>query len=616
MSRLKKLKIATCLRLFNQYNDMKDVGLVFSLVAWFIMSANGQTTLKLMVDMNRIDAPESVWVRGSHAPLSWDRSLFMTDVDEDGIYEIHVTFDTADTIEFKFGHGNNRWELPGDDNRRIILNDTTQYFSAIFNNYRPGSLDIKNSIVFTERQIREDLEIMREALLTVHPNLFRYFQQQHFEAGIENLKKDISDLPTLANMYREITQFIAKIKCGHTKINQYNQPSSVKKAILMTEDKLPFCFTWLQDKMIVTDGLNHSEKLSPGDEIVSINGDAGTQIFKTLRQHFSVDGTNPGKLANGLSIFGKDRFEFFDGIFSICFPTQDGTFNLQIKKANADTISHTVSGITKGQRRMLVKTKKRAGKENKAPIWDFDIVGTYGLLTIGTHAVWDLDLDWKDLIDSAVDQMSSENIQHFVIDIRGNSGGADMVNVYLASKIIAKDLIVKQTPGVINYRKIPAQLRPHFNTWSDDVYDLSDRVQPNNKGQYVEKKIRTEYTVKAHRRNFAGTVYLITDASNSSATHYLAKTCKEYGLATLVGQETGGNMKGMNGGQVFFVTLPNAQIEIDIPIYGSADNPAAPNQGVEPDHQTLTTAQDIRDGIDPQLRKIEMLIQHDQKGSR
>ena len=125
----------------------------------------------------------------------------------------------------------------------------------------------------------------------------------------------------------------------------------------------------------------------------------------------------------------------------------------------------------------------------------------------------------------------------------------------------------------------------------------------------MEKKSHDHYLIKADRKPFRGDVYLLTDASNSSSTHYLAKTLREYKLATLVGEETGGNLKGMNGGQMFFVLLPHSQIEFDIPIYGSAEDPTAKNQGVKPDHEVQLRPADIAQGLDPYLEKVEHLIE-------
>ncbi|MBC7805157.1 MAG: hypothetical protein H7145_03305 [Akkermansiaceae bacterium] len=47
---------------------------------------------------------------------------------------------------------------------------------------------------------------------------------------------------------------------------------------------------------------------------------------------------------------------------------------------------------------------------------------------------------------------------------------------------------------------------------------------------------------------FVGHLYVLVDSSNSSATFQFAKVIKQNNLGTLVGQPTGGNQRGINGG--------------------------------------------------------------------
>ena len=55
----------------------------------------------------------------------------------------------------------------------------------------------------------------------------------------------------------------------------------------------------------------------------------------------------------------------------------------------------------------------------------------------------------------------------------------------------------------------------------------------------------------------------------------------------IIGEPTGGNLRGINGGAMFFLTLPNTQIEVDIPLFASfpkdVDLSTVPNRGVVPD---------------------------------
>ena len=80
-------------------------------------------------------------------------------------------------------------------------------------------------------------------------------------------------------------------------------------------------------------------------------------------------------------------------------------------------------------------------------------------------------------------------------------------------------------------------------------------------------------------------VYLLTSATNSSAGLLFADALKTHKLATLVGQTTGGNQKGITAGALFFIQLPNTKIEVDVPLIGMdyAEAAKRPDAGILPD---------------------------------
>jgi len=97
--------------------------------------------------------------------------------------------------------------------------------------------------------------------------------------------------------------------------------------------------------------------------------------------------------------------------------------------------------------------------------------------------------------------------------------------------------------------------------------------------------------------------------ANSSATFFLAQILKEQKVATLVGQESGGNLMGTNGGQLFFLTLPHSQIEMDIPLIGYYPADEQPDQGIMPDVYVEPSVEDVVNGGDMELEKVKKLIQ-------
>lgn len=107
---------------------------------------------------------------------------------------------------------------------------------------------------------------------------------------------------------------------------------------------------------------------------------------------------------------------------------------------------------------------------------------------------------------------------------------------------------------------------------------------------------------------FHGRVFAIIGPSNSSATFEFAQQLKRTGLGTLVGQATGGNQRGINGGAFFFLRLPNSKIEVDVPLIAQLPTSRRPDAGIEPDKAVLPSVSDIATGVDSEMVAVRSLV--------
>ena len=83
---------------------------------------------------------------------------------------------------------------------------------------------------------------------------------------------------------------------------------------------------------------------------------------------------------------------------------------------------------------------------------------------------------------------------------------------------------------------------------------------------------------------------------------------KRSGLATLVGEPTGGNLRGINGGAFYFLRLPETGLEVDLPLIGFFPTLSQPDSGVVPDVAVRTSASDITVGRDSAMEKARQLV--------
>lgn len=94
---------------------------------------------------------------------------------------------------------------------------------------------------------------------------------------------------------------------------------------------------------------------------------------------------------------------------------------------------------------------------------------------------------------------------------------------------------------------------------------------------------------------------VLTDAQNSSATFQFAQLVQSNGIGRLLGQPTGGNLRGINGGAFFFLRLPASGLEADLPLIGRFPSTPKPDAGLTPDLIVAPSRADIAAGRDTVL---------------
>jgi len=541
--------------------------------------------------MNGIDQPQKVGIRGSEAPLSWNKTYSLQDEDGDGIYEATISFSESQKsqLEYKFIYGDDQWELEGLNNRVLKLEKSNHdSISATFNQpdfFTKAELD---QMIIPAEGLQQDIDIVQKAYTTLHPGLYRYNTEEEINAHFDALRKELSRDQTLTEVFLAFARFVPKIRCGHTLINPYNQSETIKKAFFNRPDKLPFTFEWVDDRMILTHNLSEVENLEPGVEILTLNGHTIGDIQKALLPYVSADGYRLNKRKYALQLGGVEMYDYFDTFFPLLFPPQNGGYEIEaFNHQTSSKIECSVATMSRAQRKSMLTKKYGLSADSYDDSWQFDLLSSdLGYLKLGTFTVWNFKMDWKDFLKNAFRELKEKNTPNLVIDIRGNEGGMGEVAWELSEYLLKKEVKVEQMKSLTRYQKVPENLQAYLSTWDDSIFDISSRVEPADDGFFRQKGKQRRYETYKKSNNkllFDGKVFLLTDASNSSATFYLARMMKQSGLATLVGQTTGGTRKGINGGMMFFLRLPHSGIEMDIPLIGSFPYSEQPDQGVVPD---------------------------------
>jgi C-terminal processing protease CtpA/Prc len=115
-------------------------------------------------------------------------------------------------------------------------------------------------------------------------------------------------------------------------------------------------------------------------------------------------------------------------------------------------------------------------------------------------------------------------------------------------------------------------------------------------------------TIEPEEPLFRGKTYILISSENSSATFQFAQLAKQTKTVALIGQTTGGNQRGLNGGQLAWVVLPNSGVAVDIPLLAATYTSTTPDAGISPDIPVAPSFEARAAGRDQEMEKVAELI--------
>jgi hypothetical protein len=475
----------------------------------------------------------------------------------------------------------------------------------------------------TASQMQGDLNILQSAWTNLHPGLYRYNTPEKIKAYFDTLKIKCSKSLDERTFYIFLSQLAQKIKCGHTYLNPLNLSKETQKRFLPT-NIIPFFFEVVKgNKIIITDNLSDNKQIDRGDEIVAINNISSKRIIDSLLTVSRSDGNN--SLGKKLSNINETPDEanahsLFDIYFPLFFTSDAATFKITIRKFSSSIKKdYSVKPTTLDDR--IAVYEKRIGKipvsENT---WDYKILNAQtAYMKFGTFAFWNSDFNETKFVDSIFNDLSKRtDVNNLIIDIRNNEGGdntGDYILSYITNKKIGCD---DPDRPCYRYLSIPDSLLPYLDTWDNSFKKPKDpsKFSKNELGLFelITKGQPCDF-IEPKSNGFKGSIFLLTNAKNSSAGYEMARNFKTANLGRIVGETTGGSQQGINGGEFFFLKLPNSKFEIDLPlIYNYHKN--KPDRGISPDYEIETTQSDIHNNKDAQLQFVLSLIENEKRRQR
>lgn len=446
--------------------------------------------------------------------------------------------------------------------------------------------------------LAKDIAILRQAYQAIHPGLYRYNTKPEMDARFDALAKSFPMARTLQEAFLTLTRFTASIKCGHTYSSFYNQPKATDNALFGGRDKLPLHFKWRGGRMIVVKDLTQNARIARGSEVLTINGVAAKTILEALTPLVRADGSNDAKRRYLLEAKGLESIETFDVYYPLVYPLKAPEFTLTLRATDGTQGKAVLPAMDLAERRAARVAKQPAVKDGPKD-WSLTYRDDIALLTMDDWVTYNTKWDWRGFFDNSFLELAAKRPKGLIVDLRGNEGGEGCGNEIIA-RLIDRDLSLEAYERRVRFRRAPENLWPYLNTWDDTFKTMGEGAEDAGGGFYrLKTESNDSSTIKPKGPRFLGKVAVLTDAGNSSATFQFAATMKREKLGVLIGETTGGNQRGINGGAFFFLQLPASQLEAELPVIGYFPKGDRPDAGIDPDIAVEETAEDIAAGRDP-----------------
>lgn len=469
----------------------------------------------------------------------------------------------------------------------------------------------EKQVLLPVAQMHADLAILKSALTSLHPGIYRYLTKAKLDRYFDDILAETNRPLSLRDYYIKLSQLTEKLKCGHTYLNPYNQKKATI-AQLFSAQVIPLLFKVIGNKVIVTHNLSEQAQIKPGDEIVSINGKATKEIIDSLLTVSRADGKHGlnKQLDNiGISpyLVSQDRFALFDIYFPLFFVAQPAAdyFKVGVKPfRNKKGVVYELRRISKQMRQQ--RYQEQFAAEAMQPTATFKWLSAQcGYLKIRDFSTKGWGGNYEHYLDSIFIKLKAIKATQLIVDIRDNEGGDDYVRNKVISYLISRPAY-HSIRRYFRFLKVSDSLMPHLKTWDPSFKSpkIASDYERTEAGLYYKKNTSTTDSILPDSNHFAGQVYLLTNATNSSSSFFMADILQENKYAKLAGEATGGTKQGINGGQFFFLYLPSSGIEVDIPLIYQAPLKYRKDEGVNPDLAIKTKQNDIANGTDAPLKYL------------
>lgn len=393
---------------------------------------------------------------------------------------------------------------------------------------------------YTKEEVRQDIEFMFETMESVHPNLYFGKDKDEIEEKIESKLDEIESPVNETEIYKAFQPIVSSLGDGHTSMQL---PKSHIEYIKDQKNILSIQVEIKDGKAYLKNPYDSTYK----KEILSINGKDMKTIYEEMIPYVS------GKSMSFREVVIQKNFIMFYYVNNGFADTYD--LKIQDEKGNVETMS--IDGMDfEG-----MKSSSTVKSSNDEKRYTYEVIdGNIALITF--NQFWDLEA-FKTFLEDSFDDMKEKNITNLVIDIRKNGGGNSRLGDLLIEYIYDGDY----TQVNRGEMKVSQEIIEHYcdmhrknGATEDEIAKFTEKYS-NMMGGKDRQKVQ-EGRQYMDEPAFTGEVYVLIGRNTFSSATMFAATVKDYNMAHIIGEETGG--LATHYGDLYMFDLPNSKVGANV----------------------------------------------------
>ncbi len=456
-----------------------------------------------------------------------------------------------------------------------------------------------------KEKLLNDLEILYQGLDKFHSGMYWYTPKDSVEMAFQKVRMEITRDLNVLEFHKLIAPLVALSREDHTNIYL---PESIKDKMNSETKFLPLTFVFLGQKLYCVKNASDFQDFSlEGKQIESINGETPTSIVGKIGNLFASDGFIKAVKYSDLEGFNFSKYYFY-------YFGQIDQFEVKLKGIEAPVIIKPLK--IKAIRQNLNSRYKASNKNDARDVLEYKILNE-SLAYLGIHTFDNDDIrkysEEKKLrvfLKNSFESIKENNIQTLVVDVSKNSGGSEG-NEGLVYSYFGENFQ--------KYRKVRAKTQKAILDNGTDkpitlkAFGLFERLFINKKMKdgSLERRESIGKGLMAYKKEpdfkFQGKTYVLISPVTYSGGSEFSNMMYSQGLATFVGQETGGGYLGNTSGYSKELVLPNSKIKVYIPTLQFVMNvePTLPfGRGVIPHYEVIPTFEEYINGENAPLKYV------------